>query len=675
MNLVSRAAFVTMVLGLLFAQCVTAQQYGKIPDSQRPPTSMTLQPASSHFQQHTPAFHPPMASPPIEFGGKGVFVGTMINAYTSQGIWSNQLGYDFANEVVTVIYRSGTTNPDQGNGALVLNTTTNGGDSWSGESGIFNDDLRSNLPDYELSARHPSIYSMDIEGTTHIATLWANPYATLLHSNGVYGETCSKAGPLGGPYVATKLPKDQIMEFFPTKMTSDKNGVLYSSFQAISIDQDTPTGDFYVMKSTDNGEHWTFDVNTPAVSESALEDNYQIYSSSMVLDVSPDGSTLYLGFMGIFVDQATNTFKFLDNRFGYVRSTDGGATWSDPVMYPFYTWDMGDISVNTIDGFIWPSIAVAVDGLDKPHFLVAINGNDTFYPLDSMFIGELNINPDDPSEPPTFYALAYDKLPDYRRFINPAGTQDPPQPTFTIWNEPDFAKTPDGMTLLAKWIDADSLFVFNASVAANSSNSFTRDSTHDIYILKKDVNQESNSSLGWAVNASTGMHDIINVTNTHLYDEKFTKMSPRIKPDVTNPRVYFLYTIMATGEFVTGQIYPDTDDQGPAELYMVAWDKLTSTVGVNDPPNALPEGFTLTQNYPNPFNPTTTVQFAIPHAGIAKVRVYNMLGKEVATAYEGFTEAGSHSVQFNASNLPSGQYMYRLDANGYTTSKIMTLMK
>lgn len=91
--------------------------------------------------------------------------------------------------------------------------------------------------------------------------------------------------------------------------------------------------------------------------------------------------------------------------------------------------------------------------------------------------------------------------------------------------------------------------------------------------------------------------------------------------------------------------------------------------------NALPVEFTLNQNYPNPFNPSTTITFSLPHSANTSLKVFDMLGREVATLVNEYTTSGTHEVQFNATNVSSGVYFYKLTSGDFTQIKKMTLVK
>ena len=85
--------------------------------------------------------------------------------------------------------------------------------------------------------------------------------------------------------------------------------------------------------------------------------------------------------------------------------------------------------------------------------------------------------------------------------------------------------------------------------------------------------------------------------------------------------------------------------------------------------------YTLNQNYPNPFNPSTTIQYSIPESGNVKLSVFNSLGEEVANLVDGNKEAGTYRINFNADELSSGIYYYRISINNFSSIKKMILLK
>ncbi len=97
--------------------------------------------------------------------------------------------------------------------------------------------------------------------------------------------------------------------------------------------------------------------------------------------------------------------------------------------------------------------------------------------------------------------------------------------------------------------------------------------------------------------------------------------------------------------------------------------------GINNTSNELPGRYSLEQNYPNPFNPTTNIRFAIPKSGFTTLKVYDAMGREVATLYNSKLEAGKYESEFNAMNLSSGVYFYKLVSGDFTEVKKLTLIK
>jgi hypothetical protein len=85
--------------------------------------------------------------------------------------------------------------------------------------------------------------------------------------------------------------------------------------------------------------------------------------------------------------------------------------------------------------------------------------------------------------------------------------------------------------------------------------------------------------------------------------------------------------------------------------------------------------FFLNQNYPNPFNPSTTISFTIPSRSLVTLKVFDLLGKEVTTIFSKEISAGNHSTQWNASNIASGVYFYRLQSGSFVDIKKLLLLR
>ncbi len=114
-----------------------------------------------------------------------------------------------------------------------------------------------------------------------------------------------------------------------------------------------------------------------------------------------------------------------------------------------------------------------------------------------------------------------------------------------------------------------------------------------------------------------------------------------------------------------------TDCSGGPQTPQIVTDTVRSEALSTDAPG----GVTIEQNYPNPFNPTTQIRFALPEPTHVKLIVYDMLGREVATLADGQMGAGYHSVIWNANNVSSGIYIYRLSAGNYVQVKRMLMLK
>lgn len=137
-----------------------------------------------------------------------------------------------------------------------------------------------------------------------------------------------------------------------------------------------------------------------------------------------------------------------------------------------------------------------------------------------------------------------------------------------------------------------------------------------------------------------------------------------IAASVTGDTLYVNDAVPTTGGCVGGSL-------NPIVLRRII---LNTATGVADT-DEVPETITLSQNYPNPFNPATRILFSLPRSAFVILRVFDLLGREVATLVEGTRSAGRHEAVFEAATLPGGVYVYRLEAAGVVRARAMLLLK
>ncbi len=151
-----------------------------------------------------------------------------------------------------------------------------------------------------------------------------------------------------------------------------------------------------------------------------------------------------------------------------------------------------------------------------------------------------------------------------------------------------------------------------------------------------------------------------------------------IRDSAAYVRVYKIGEKIPDGKPFILRIYPWYSTTGGTTKYFClnyveVIGKTETAVSVKE--NLLPSDFVLYQNYPNPFNPTTTISFSIPEKSFVRLSVYNSLGEKIATLISNELNTGIHSIIYDASNLPSGIYFYKLEANNFISTKKMLLIK
>ncbi len=255
-------------------------------------------------------------------------------------------------------------------------------------------------------------------------------------------------------------------------------------------------------------------------------------------------------------------------------------------------------------------------------------------------------------------------------------------------------------------------YITEDSVEWTSVDNFNGDiSNYSGYYLNKDGNyievnkfvQESELIVNTATYYNTSMNDMLK----HYFDDLYiigSYTTLKVGSEATRPyirnilveedgkpktRTFEYYhvedgiephwdswwrtTVMYDGDTVTGLFDASYEEEGwgPTDYRK----HFTYNAALSTEESEEIQGFELQQNFPNPFNPATTINYSLSSAGMVNLKVYNVLGMEVADLVNEFRSQGSHQVKFNASDLPTGLYYYTLTTNGKTQSKTMILMK
>ncbi len=176
----------------------------------------------------------------------------------------------------------------------------------------------------------------------------------------------------------------------------------------------------------------------------------------------------------------------------------------------------------------------------------------------------------------------------------------------------------------------------------------------------------TNADLNWAYNPDDGVNQIWPVNENLAYTNatlQTAAMGGHPLGDLYHwwPNDYPQWLLFADGE----------------RARILAWREngIDPATAVEEPPAALPSRYALNQNYPNPFNPSTRIDYTIPVTGHVSLKVYNTLGQEVATLFDGTRLAGTYSAAFDATGLTSGVYYYRLQSETVTLTRKLVFME
>lgn len=180
--------------------------------------------------------------------------------------------------------------------------------------------------------------------------------------------------------------------------------------------------------------------------------------------------------------------------------------------------------------------------------------------------------------------------------------------------------------------------------------------------------------IQYSLNDGTTWSAPFRVTNTPTIDEAYPSISSWNKGSAGNPYEVNLVYMKDPGVGPTS--FNGSNPTAPPSRNNLVYRKLTglAPIGILGNQNLLKD-YRLAQNYPNPFNPTTKIKYNIIKSGFVSLKVYDILGREVAILVNGVQNAGAKEIEFNASNLTSGIYFYTIKAGDFTDTKRMVLIK
>lgn len=240
----------------------------------------------------------------------------------------------------------------------------------------------------------------------------------------------------------------------------------------------------------------------------------------------------------------------------------------------------------------------------------------------------------------------------------PSGTRDLYKSTNNgdTWTE--ITTTPDQLTLI---YSAANGFLY----AAGYTNPGLHRSTDD--------------GATWTEIFNQGIRDIAEASNGDLYIAVYGAGVYKSEDNGTNwVLVNEGLTLLQTIELAfnnDGYLYVLSEEGGLSYNFKI-FRSITPVILVTvDEPSAQILTYSLEQNYPNPFNPTTTIRFSVPERSFVTLKVFNILGNEVAELVNGNISAGEYEIPFNASELSSGVYFYKITAGNYSHTNKMLLLK
>jgi subtilisin-like proprotein convertase family protein len=259
--------------------------------------------------------------------------------------------------------------------------------------------------------------------------------------------------------------------------------------------------------------------------------------------------------------------------------------------------------------------------------------------------------------------------------VNPPGTNPPPNVyTYYVWT--GYSQTSNNQkTIIDQRSIYDTIHISQDGIVEEIELTLNINHSNDGDIYMALVKQGNGSSSLSQFNGENGQ----NYTNTVFCDSATASITQGIPPFTGYYRPESLLNQSFSGISMQGnwilRIYDRRAGDTGTLLNWTLNIKYSTPIAVKNKNNPVPDKFVLYQNYPNPFNPVTVIKYSVPKANHVSLIIYDVLGREIKTLINGYQQAGTYSINWDASENASGVYFYRLSADGYSETKRMVLFK
>jgi hypothetical protein len=604
-------------------------------------------------------------------------IGLMANCFAMLEEEQCQISFDPPTKAVAIAFRGNDRGTTNGN-TLFMRYSTDNGTSWTAKGNNLSNTSTPRYPQAFLYNPTKSAQVADVKAIM----MWSSLVPPTGGGAATFGQVdVMKAGigntglqygrfPTGGGLPAWNIPSRII--------AANDAGKMFTHVLALEPSNGNSTSDEFFMQSTD-GLTWTTIGSDPFITYTNYSE-FNIFNTKY--DVSPDGKNIIFAFIAgkpFSAASPTSSAWVEEHRIGYFESTDGGVTWPTTPSFVSFADMTGlpdELSPTPKMGL---EVDVVYDANKDPHFLILATGdiNPLDPSADAPQAGQISIRHIDS----TMVAEVCRKSGSW--YFNPIAmlnsiyiTRRSFSQSFTdgseryrnFQHEFAWARSMDGKKLYAKWIEADSVLKHPYIVSINGNAALNKDTITQVWVAGRHIDSK-NAGSTWG-----GWSDPIKLTSGTDVGAKLSKMA-NLAGD--NGELQIIYCEFGPSDF------RDHDDD-PLNSDNVVWyindAKVPGvTVGVETISDA-PGSFSLAQNYPNPFGPgrasvSTSIAFTLPRAGQTTLSVYNVLGRKVATVLDANLQSGTHRMSFDASKLPGGVYIYRLDSGSFTASRSMTIVR